>query len=184
MIKRERMRRILLFVHAFQMMEREGGNMNGCILFIPFLCVHFGLLSKLNNTGIKRAAHVPSMYGMEQFAYWLYQISNAAIILYLCFLSVEIRHSWVLYIGLIIYILGLVLCTITIYHFAFPSTLGFNNNGLFRYSRNLMYVAYFDFFMRCSLLTSSWLLGGITILFQISAYWIILSKERWCIAQF
>ena len=68
--------------------------------------------------------------------------------------------------------------------FSFPDEVGFNNKGLYKFSRNPMYVAYFICFIGMALLTQSWILLGVVMLFQISAHWIILAEERWCILKF
>ena len=47
-----------------------------------------------------------------------------------------------------------------------------------------MYVSYFICFAGCAFLTQSLILGGIVLVFQISAHWIILSEERWCMEKF
>jgi len=61
---------------------------------------------------------------------------------------------------------------------------GINLNGLYRVSRNPMYIAYFIYFLGCALLTHSLILLALLIGFQVSAHWIILSEERWCIKKF
>jgi len=65
-----------------------------------------------------------------------------------------------------------------------PKINGINLNGLYRVSRNPMYIAYFIYFLGCVFLTQSWILLVLLICFQISAHWIILSEERWCIKKF
>lgn len=158
--------------------------MNGFLLLIPFLLIRFVFLSILNKNAIKRAAHFPPMSGNEIIAYWIYQISNVAIFVYLCFLTVIIEFSWLFYTGLTIYIFGLVLCTISIINFAVPSNEGLNHNGLYRFSRNPMYLSYLIYFIGCAFLTRSLVLCVIVLIFQIAAHWIILSEERWCIEKF
>lgn len=158
--------------------------MNGFLLLIPFLLIRFALLSKLNRGSIKRAAHFPTMQGNEILAYWIYQISNVAIFVYLCFLTVTIENSWIFIVGIVAYLLGLLLCTISIINFASPLEDGLNCNGIYGFSRNPMYLSYFFLFMSCSLLTQSLILCEIVLIFQISSHWIILSEERWCIEKF
>ncbi|WP_455793321.1 methyltransferase [Amedibacillus sp. YH-ame10] len=164
----------------------KGGiiEMNAFFLLLPFLMIRFTLLSFINKDAIKRASHFPEMIGNERWAYYIYQITNIAIVLYLFFLKVEIVYSWQCISGFILYILGLILCAITIVNFAKPTIEGFNKDGLYRFSRNPMYVSYFLYFMGCALLTNSYILCAIVILFQMSAHWIILSEERWCITKF
>jgi len=158
--------------------------MNGLLLLIPFLLIRFGLLSIINKDAIKRAAHFPPMYGIEISAYLIYQISNIAIFVFLFFLTVIIEFSWLFYIGITVYILGLILCAISVISFAVPSNEGFNYNGIYHCSRNPMYVSYFIYFVGCALLTQSLVLCGIVLIFQITSHWIILSEESWCIEKF
>ena len=158
--------------------------MNGFLLLIPFLLIRFGVLSHLDRAAVKRAAFFAPMAGKEIAAYWIYQLSNAAIFIVLFFLKVPIDFSWQFWSGTLFYLLGLVLCTASVIDFAAPSGEGLNQNGLDRFSRNPMYLSYFILFMGCALLTHSVLLGGIDIIFQLSSHWIILSEERWCIGRF
>ena len=88
------------------------------------------------------------------------------------------------YAGLAIYLLGLTLCAISMRDFARPDANGMNTKGLYRYSRNPMYVAYFVCFLGMALLTKSLTFFIILIIFQLSGHWIIRSEERWCLTQF
>ena len=158
--------------------------MNGVLLFLPFFVVRFLLLLVLNPGALARAAYFAPIQGREKAAYYIYQICNIAIFFYLLFLKIRPGNSWQFYTGLICYILGLCLCTAAMVNFSFPDETGFNRSGLYRFSRNPMYVAYFICFAGMAFLTRSGILLGLVILFQISAHWIILAEERWCIRQF
>jgi protein-S-isoprenylcysteine O-methyltransferase Ste14 len=46
-------------------------------------------------------------------------------------------------------------------------------------SRNPMYVAFFLWFLAGCLLTRSWRLLAILIIFQVSVHFMILAEERW-----
>ena len=157
--------------------------MNGALLLIPLLLIRFGLLGVLDKDGLKRAAHFAPLVGMEETAYWVYQISNTGFFVYLFFLKIEPDSHW-FYSGLATYGLGVLLCIASVSAFAKPAENGINRDGFYRISRNPMYVAFFVYFLGCVLLTRSLLLLAILIVFQISAHWIILSEERWCIKKF
>jgi protein-S-isoprenylcysteine O-methyltransferase Ste14 len=157
--------------------------MNGFLLLIPFILIRFGLLNILNKEGLKRAAFFAPLIGKEKAAYWFYQISNLLFFVYLFFLKITTDPNW-LYAGLATYGLGVLLCIASVANFAKPAENGINLKGLYRISRNPMYVAYFIYFLGCVLLTQSLLLLAILMVFQISAHWIILSEERWCIKKF
>lgn len=157
--------------------------MNGFLLLIPFLMIRFGLLSLLNKEGVKRAAFFAPLIGKEKVAYWFYQISNILFFVYLIFLKITIGSYW-FYAGLVTFGIGVLLCIASVLNFAKPAENGINLNGLYRFSRNPMYLAYFIYFLSCVMLTQSLVLLAILMVFQISAHWIIRSEERWCITKF
>ena len=157
--------------------------MNGFLLLIPFILIRFGFLSILNREGVKRAAFFPPLIGKEKIAYWFYQISTILIFVYPFFLKIKTEPYW-FYAGLATYGLGVLLCLVSMLNFAKPAENGINLKGLYWISRNPMYVAYFIYFLGCVLLTQSLLFFAILMVFQISAHWIILSEERWCIKRF
>ena len=163
-------------------------NDEGVLVLVPsrlnyFSQLKFGLLSILSKEGLKRAAFFAPLIGKERAAYWFYQISTILIFVYLYFLKITTDLHW-FYAGLATYVLGILLCLASASNFAKPAENGINLNGLYRISRNPMYVAYFVYFLGCVLLTQSLLLLAILMVFQISAHWIILSEERWCIKTF
>ena len=160
-----------------------GDKMNGFLLLIPFFLIRFGILGLLNKEALKRAAFFAPLVGGEKVAYWIYQISNMLILIDLFFLNVKTESFW-FDAGLVIYGLGILLCIASVLNFARPAKNGINRNGLYKFSRNPMYLAYFIYFLGCALLTKSLLFLAILIVFQISAHWIILSEERWCINKF
>ena len=158
--------------------------MRGWILLIPFILIRFGLLAYVNKEAIQKAAHFPAMAGNEFIAYIIYQLSNVAIFLYLCVLQLSLDSSWVMYVGGLLYALGLILMSISIVDFARSDEQSLIQRGSYRYSRNPMYISYFVCFIGCAALTQSWILLGFIIIFQVSAHWIILAEERWCLKKF
>lgn len=157
--------------------------MMGALLLIPFFLIRFGLLSCLNKDAVRRAAYFAPLEGRETAAYWIYQVSNVVIFIALFFLKLKIAPPF-FYIGAAVYAAGAVILILSVVNFAAPSENGMNKSGLYRVSRNPMYVAYFLFFIGCVLLTQSLLLLAFVLVFQVSAHWIILAEERWCIKKF
>lgn len=158
--------------------------MNGAVLLLPFLLIRFGVLSLLDKTALGRAAHFAPMMEKEKVAYYIYQLANVFLLLMLFFLKIHTEPTIFFGFGLVMYFLGLSLLLLTVIHFATPAESGLNQKGVYRYSRNPMYVAYFIYFLSCALLTQSILLLGVTLIFQVSAHWIILAEERWCQQEF
>ncbi|MDO5096663.1 MAG: isoprenylcysteine carboxylmethyltransferase family protein [Peptostreptococcaceae bacterium] len=158
--------------------------MSGFWLLLLFLIVRFGLLSIMNRDAIRRAGYFAPIQKNEKVAYYIYQISNIALFISLIVSSVKIDFSLQFYLGLALFIVGILLCAISVVCFAFPNDEGLNVNGIYKFSRNPMYVAYFVCFLGMSLLTRSLIMLVIVLIFQISAHRIIVSEERWCLEKF
>lgn len=158
--------------------------MNGWFLLIPFFLIRFPLMSAFSGTAIRRAAHFAPVHGIGKAAYYIYQLSNAGICAYPLLLTVQVDFSWKFYAGLVFYLGGLLLCAAAAAAFSRPDGTGLNTNGIYRLSRNPMYIAYFICFAGMALLTQSLVLLGIVLIFQVSAHWIILAEEAWCIERF
>lgn len=158
--------------------------MNGFLLIIPFFLVRFGLMAWLDRTALQRAAHFAPVQGGEVTAYWVYQICTAFLIIYLLFVRITAGPPVLLCTGAVLYIAGLALLTFSVIHFSRPDDAGLNTGGVYRFSRNPMYVAYFLYFVGIAALARSALLFGVVVVFQFAAHWIILAEERECLEKF
>lgn len=158
--------------------------MSGFILLLPFFLIRFGVLSLINKKSVQRAAHFAPVQGKEVIAYWLYQVSTLGIIVYPLFLHIKVDFSILFYTGLTFYDVGLTALFIAIINFSSPNNIGLNTKGIYRISRNPMYVSYFLCFIEIALLAQSVLLFCMVLIFQISAHWIILAEERECSKKF
>ena len=125
------------------------------VLLIPFLSLRFGVLSMLDSSALRRAAHFPPFRGPEKPAYWLYQLSSAALLLGPFFASVHTAPAPLFWSGAALYAFGLLLLLLSVIGFAAPSESGVRHKGVYRISRNPMYVSYFFVFLGCVLLTQS-----------------------------
>ncbi|ALB45724.1 MULTISPECIES: methyltransferase family protein [Clostridium] len=157
--------------------------MNAFLTVIPLILIRYGILSIIDKESLKRAGFFAPLIGREKVAFWVYQITTVLILLYPLLLKIKTDSDW-FYIGLGVYSLGIILYAVSIVNYAKPKMNGINLNGLYRVSRNPMYIAYFIYFLGCALLTHSLILLALLICFQVSAHWIILSEERWCIKKF
>lgn len=157
--------------------------MNGIMLMIPLFLIRYVYLCILDSSALRRAAYIPIMRAKQRIVYWIYEISTLCIILIPCFLKVRTEIPWI-YVGLVIYSIGVILCAISFTNFAKPKKNGINITGLYTYSRNPIYVAYFIYFLGCVVLTQSLLLLIMLIAFQIITHFIILSEEEWCKEKF
>ena len=153
-------------------------------LLVTFFLIRFGLLALLDWRALGRAAHFAPMYGRERAAYWVYQLSNIAILLLVLASRIRTGPSPLLFSGLAVYGGGLALLALSAAAFAAPAEQGVRRRGVYRFSRNPMYMAYFLCFLGCALLVQSPLLAVLVLVFQAFAHWVILAEERWCAGQF
>ncbi len=157
--------------------------MNAGFTIIPLLLIRYGLMAIISREALRRAAHFAPMAGKEKAAYYLYQLTELGSIVYLFFLTIKAGSAW-FYAGLGVYITGTLLYAISVIDYARPNSSGINTKGLYRISRNPMYVAYFIYFIGIAAMAQSLILLAIIIIFQVSAHFIILAEERWCIGNF
>ena len=157
--------------------------MIGSVLLIPMLLIRYGLPLFADKNAVKRLAFSPPTKGRERIAFIVYQLSTLAVLIYLFFVKIAV-DSVMFYIGASLYCTGILLYALSIIDFAKPSGQGINTNGLYRFSRNPIYMAFLIFLLGCVLITGSSVLFVLSAIFQISVHWIILSEERWCLSEF
>lgn len=157
--------------------------LNGLALVLPVLLVRFLLLSFLSKQALKRASYFPPVRGIEKSAYLVNVITTFLLFIIPFFLRINTKGLLSIT-GLFLFILGLILYIVSIIQFSKPGDNGVNASGLYGISRNPMYVAFFIYFSGCCLLTRSWLLLIVLLVFQFSVHFLIISEERWCKDQF
>lgn len=157
--------------------------MNGFLLVLPILIIRYGVAALLGREALRRTAFFAPTRGAERIAYWVYQLSFLGLLALLIFT----RAAWgtfLTYAGLGLYAVGAALYLFAILHFGRPDSEGLATGGLYRVSRNPMYVAFFLYFLGIAMLTGSWVVLLVLVIFQGSVHFLILSEERWCIEQF
>jgi len=157
--------------------------LNGFILILPIIFIRYGIVSFFGKQASKRTTFFPPRKGKEKLAYWIYEITTLLMIIVL-FFNEAILNNAISFIGLAICFIGMILYAISIVHFAKPNKNGLNITGIYKISRNPMYIAFFLYFLGASILIHSWILFFILVIFQISVHYLIISEERWCIEQF
>ena len=151
------------------------------VIFI--LLLRYVLLALFNKAALKRAALFPPLSGVEKPMYIVYQLCSAVLLIYPAFLPIA-SGTALFTTGLCVYAAGLLLLAGSLHNFAFPDHKGLNQRGLYRFSRNPMYVSYFLCFFGVAILAQSLPLFIILVLFQVSGHWMILAEERWCLEHF
>lgn len=162
---------------------KAGDFLNAFILAIPIILIRYVFMRIIDKEAMERANFFPPTEGKEKIAFYVYQITSIILFVFLFFSDIKL-NTIVNYLGIIVYLIGTILYMKSIIDFSKPETNGINKNGLYKYSRNPMYLAFFLYFLGCNLLINSWLYFVILLIFQISVHYLILSEERWCIKKF
>jgi len=157
--------------------------MIGVLLIIPLLIVRYLLPLFFDKSVMNRAAFAPPAQGREKIAFAFYFLSTLAIPIYMFFIRVN-TESKLFYIGVPVSAIGLLLYALSFINFGKPSEQGINTNGLYKVSRNPIYVAFFVYLLGCALMMQSLVFFALLIVYQVSVHCVILSEERWCIEQF
>jgi len=158
-------------------------RINAILLIIPIILIRYIYLKFISTPAFDKAGYFPPTKGVEKFALWFYQLATIFLIVFPVFYDINLK-GWVNYTGLGIYILSIILYMKSTYDFTKTSGNGVNKEGLFKISRNPMYIAFFLYFVGISLLINSWWYFLIVAILQISVHYIILSEERWCKEEF
>ncbi len=159
--------------------------MSAAALLIPLLLIRFGLMAARNRGALRRAAHLAPAHGRaERIACGVYQLASAGALLAPFFLTVKRPLALSGAAGLALYLSGLTLCALAVVQFAAPGESDMSAKGVYRLSRNPMYIAYFLCCLGMAPLSHSWIMAGIAAALQISGHWVILAEERWCLTRF
>ncbi|HMA60185.1 MAG TPA: methyltransferase [Halanaerobiales bacterium] len=156
---------------------------NAVWLIIPIILIRYLLLRSISEEAYQRASYFPPLEGKEQYAFYIYQVALIFMLFYTIFLDIQ-TESAINILGFIIYIIGILSYIVSMYDFARPQADGLNNKGIYSFSRNPMYVAFFLYFLGIALITKSVLYFIVLMVFQISVHYIILSEERACLTEF
>ena len=150
------------------------------VLLIPFLSLRFGVLSMLDSSALRRAAHFPPFRGPEKPAYWPYQLSSAALLLGPFFASVHTAPA-----PLFLERSGPLRIRpapspALRHRLRGPSESGVRHKGVYRILPQLPCMFLFFVFLGCVLLTQSLPLLAALLVFQLTAHTVIRAEERWC----
>lgn len=154
---------------------------NGFLLMIPLLALRFGLPALVRKETLEELEFFPPVHGSERTALKVYFVTNTFLI-FSPFLAHLQTGTWLSISGWILYAVGLALMTVALVDFSRCD--GFRQKGIYRFSRNPMYVGYFLIFIGTAVLIESWFHLVLAAIYQVAVHWLILSEERWCLENF
>ena len=154
---------------------------NGFLLIIPMFIIRFGLPYLINPESLPKLQYFPEVIGVERIALRVYFITNTFIIFSPIIFPVVFNFN-TFYIGICIYSIGILFFILSIISFSQNSS--FTHKGIYKLSRNPMYIGYLGIFLGTAIVINSIFHITIVIIYQAAVHFLILSEERWCKKQF
>jgi len=138
------------------------GLWNAWIFIIPLIVVWFAGIKFLFS---KRMSDTPSLKRRkDKIISQLLVIAMFVSFFYSIFVPFKLGTIW-FYIGLLVYLIGLFLITLTIIDFATTPIDKPVTKGVYKYSRNPMFIAFFLLYAGIAISCISWVYAVLTILF-------------------
>jgi protein-S-isoprenylcysteine O-methyltransferase Ste14 len=154
---------------------------NGFWLMVPLFLMRFAIPRWINRESLRKLEFFPETLGIERNFLTVYFITNTIIIFSPLIMRLQPTHP-LLIIGCIIYLVGCIFFLLSVIPFAKDSA--FTSEGIYRLSRNPMYIGYYLIFLGTGLLLNSILFIILIQIYQIAVHFLVLSEERWCLNKF
>jgi protein-S-isoprenylcysteine O-methyltransferase Ste14 len=143
--------------------------------FLPFI-----LAGKvIDKEVLKKVGADRSLSDDEKKLLNIYSLLFFAIIACSIFLPLRLGTVW-FYVGLIIYLLGVIIETIAMQNFFTTAVDKPVNKGIYRFSRNPMYFGIFLIFLGTSIACVSLIFLMLTTVFIILSHIVVVYEERFC----
>jgi len=104
-------------------------------------------------------------------------------IVYSFFLPIELSSVW-FFIGLSIYLFGVIIGSLAMYDFYSTALDKLVTKGIYRISRNPMYLGMFLIFIGTGIACVSWLFLLLTMVFVILSHILVTTEERFCLKMY
>jgi protein-S-isoprenylcysteine O-methyltransferase Ste14 len=147
---------------------------------LSLLVIRLFLGSTKSQESYKRHSTRPELSDQEKKIDYLSTIITIALIAYSIFLPLRLGTGW-FYIGLLIFVLGLIFGFIAMINFALAPANKPAMEGVYTISRNPIYFSMFTIFVGISLACASWLFLLLTIVYFVLVDRVVVAEERLCV---
>ena len=154
----------------------EIGVWNAWIFVFPYVLVTFGL-PYLAVSKESMLFHLPPHSKKEKKLFGFLLVTYGALCLYGIFLPLKLSTA-LFYVGFIVYLLGMIFIIMTMLNFATASSDKPLTKGVFRISRNPMYVGFSLTFIGIGLSCASWIVLLLAVITIILNNVLIIPEER------
>ncbi len=149
-------------------------------IFSVFTFIHIGLVSMV----VRKDIGEKMDHGQEeQKKLYTASLIWLIMILYSIFLPLKLGTAW-LYTGIAIFVVGTLFLTMFFRDVAATPQGQPFTRGVFRYSRNPMYVGMFLQFIGTAIAAASWLYLLLTLIIVVAMWFVVIVEERTCLEKY
>lgn len=161
----------------------EIGVWNAWVLILPFLLVTYGISYTIVNK--ESALFSWPKYGSQQRLLLVFFMAvSLGSWIYSIFLPLELGTAW-FYAGLPIFLIGMLFATLSTLTFARTPADRPNTEGVYRISRNPMYLGIFLAYIGIGLAAASWLYLLLAVIYLIIQIMVLVPpEESMCLEKF
>ncbi len=165
--------------------EFELGLWNAWILVLSFLMLFIvgGILDRLKGQKSSSRPDKPPFNEKEEKIFGISQLAIWASNIYSVFLPLKLGTAW-FYAGLFIYLFGMIFTIIAGIRLDTTPIDRPATEGLYRISRNPLYLGSFLIYIGISIACASWLFLLLTMIWIILYDILIAPEERWCLQKY
>jgi protein-S-isoprenylcysteine O-methyltransferase Ste14 len=167
------------------MPEFELGLWNAWIFVLSYLLMFVGFYVLDRLTGLKGSSRpmTPPLNEKEKQLDYLGALIFVASAIYTLFLPLKLGTAW-LYIGLFVYLFGMIFAIVAGTNLMNTPLDRPATKGLYRISRNPIYLGTFLIFTGIGIASASWLFLLLIVVFIVLQHILIASEERWCLEKY
>ncbi|MFQ6127242.1 MAG: methyltransferase family protein [Candidatus Heimdallarchaeota archaeon] len=167
--------------------EFELGLWNAWIFVLSFLLLLIvgGILKRLKGQYFKGSGRPdkPPFNEKEKKLYGISQLTVFASFIYSVFLPLKLSTTW-FYAGLVIYLFGMIFLIMASIEFGTTPMDRPATEGLYRISRNPIYLGSFLMFIGIGIACASWLFLLLTMILIVLDDILVAPEERWCLEKY
>ena len=161
----------------------EIGLWNAWILMLYFP-LHAPLMRLIDKDALKKIGSHDGLYNKtEKKIDTSKMVILFLLLIYSIFLPLQLGTTW-FYLGLAIYLVGLIMLVITSVNIATTPLGKPFANGLYRYSRHPMYIGLFLLLLGVSITTASWVFLVLTIVVTVVSFAFAHIEEQGCLERY
>ena len=152
----------------------ELGIWNAWIFIIPFIVFWFVGIKYLFS---KRMPESPSSKRRKiEIISWILVLVMLASFFYSIFLPIKLGTIWFMA-GLLVYLVGIILIAISMIDFATTPIDKPVTKGIYRYSRNPLFIGFFLIYFGIAIACTSWVYLAMTVFFILSTHYLSPFEE-------